>query len=88
MSRCATNRTSGLSIPMPKAMVATITRPSSRRNRAWFSARTAASRPAWYGRAGMPLSVRNAAIFSVESRDRQYTIPASPACSVRSSESS
>ena len=32
--------------------------------------------------------MRKAATFSVESRDRQYTIPASPACSVRSRESS
>ncbi|MDB5818930.1 MAG: recQ, partial [Rhizobacter sp.] len=30
---CATKRTSGLSMPMPKAMVATITMPSSRRKR-------------------------------------------------------
>ncbi|CPU66596.1 Uncharacterised protein [Mycobacteroides abscessus] len=46
-SRCATNRTSGLSMPMPKAIVATMTRPSSRRNRDWFAARTDAGRPAW-----------------------------------------
>src|SRR5882672_1689933 len=39
MSKCATNRTSGLSMPMPNAIVATMTRPSSRRKRAWFEAR-------------------------------------------------
>ena len=36
MSRWATKRTSGLSMPMPKAMVATITMPSSRRKRSWW----------------------------------------------------
>ncbi|CFN72908.1 Uncharacterised protein [Bordetella pertussis] len=44
---CATKRTSGLSMPMPKAMVATMTMPSSRRKRAWLAARTAGLRPAW-----------------------------------------
>ena len=39
MSRCATKRTSGLSMPMPKAMVATITMPSSRMKRLWCSPR-------------------------------------------------
>ena len=37
-SRWATKRTSGLSMPMPKAMVATITTPSSRWKRAWCAA--------------------------------------------------
>ena len=74
-------------MPMPNAIVATITRPSSRRKRAWCSARVPESSPAWYGRAGIPLSVRKEAIFSVESRDRQYTIPASPGCSVRRNDS-
>ena len=36
----------------------------------------------------MPLLVRKAAIFSVESRDRQYTIPAWPGCSARRNERS
>ncbi len=35
-SRWATKRTSGLSMPMPKATVATITTASSRRKRCWF----------------------------------------------------
>ena len=41
------NRTSGLSMPMPNAIVATMIRPSSRRKRAWFAARVRASSPAW-----------------------------------------
>ena len=42
-----TKRTSGLSIPMPKAIVATITASSSARNQASRSERTFLSRPAW-----------------------------------------
>src|SRR4029079_13960471 len=42
----ATNRTSGLSMPMPNAIVATITTPSSRRNRSWRRRRVSPSRPA------------------------------------------
>ena len=38
-SRCATKRTSGLSMPMPNAMVATITTPSSLMKRSWLRAR-------------------------------------------------
>src|SRR5674476_1412580 len=40
-SRWATKRTSGLSMPMPNAIVATMTTPSSRRKRAWFAERDA-----------------------------------------------
>jgi hypothetical protein len=58
-------------MPMPNAMVATMTTPSSRRNRAWFRARSERSRPAWYGSAGMPLSTRNAAVSSTDYRVRQ-----------------
>ena len=58
-------------MPIPNAMVATMTRPSSRRNRAWFAARVAASSPAWYGSASIPLRARNSAVFSTEARDRQ-----------------
>ena len=36
-SRWATNRTSGLSMPMPNAIVATMIMPSSRRKRDWFA---------------------------------------------------
>ena len=39
---------------MPKAMVATITMPSSRWKRSWCRRRASASMPAWYGRAAMP----------------------------------
>jgi hypothetical protein len=42
----ATNRTFGLLMPMPNAMVAAITRTSSRRNSSWFFVRSAAVRPA------------------------------------------
>ncbi|GAA3058701.1 hypothetical protein GCM10020000_46880 [Streptomyces olivoverticillatus] len=72
-------------MPMPKAMVATITTPSSRRKRDWLAARVPASRPAWYGSASMPCCARKTAVSSTLLRDRQYTTPASPACSVRSS---
>ena len=58
-------------MPIPNAIVATMTRPSSRRNRAWFRARVNASSPAWYGSAVIPLAVRNSAVFSTEARDRQ-----------------
>lgn len=73
---------------MPKAMVATTTRPSSRRKRDWWVARVPASRPAWYGTASTPLRERNSAVFSTELRERQYTMPASPACSSRRKDSS
>ncbi len=56
---------------MPNAMVATITTPSSRRNRAWLRERTPESSPAWYGSAVMPCSSRNSAVFSTELRERQ-----------------
>ena len=61
-------------MPMPKAMVATMTRPSSRRKRCWLAARVAASSPAWYGSAAMPLATRNSAVFSTEARDRHDRI--------------
>jgi hypothetical protein len=51
MSTWATKRTSGLSMPMPNAMVATITMPSSRRKRSWFAWRTSCVQPR-RGRAG------------------------------------
>jgi hypothetical protein len=34
-------------MPIPKAIVATMIDPSSRRKRAWFAARTGAVQPAW-----------------------------------------
>ncbi len=75
-------------MPMPNAIVATMISPSSRRNRDWLAARIRASSPAWYGRATNPSDDRNSAVLSTEARDRQYTMPASPRCSVRSSRSS
>ena len=42
-----TSCTSGLSIPIPKAMVATITCTSSMRKASWLAERVAASIPAW-----------------------------------------
>jgi hypothetical protein len=62
-SRCATKRTSGLSMPMPNAMVATITSPSSRRKRSWWRLRTSASSPAWYGSAAMPSATSHSAVL-------------------------
>jgi len=41
-----TKRTSGLSMPMPNAMVATMTTPSSCRKTSWLRERAAASVPA------------------------------------------
>jgi hypothetical protein len=58
-------------MPIPKAIVATITSPSSRRNRDWLAARVRLSSPAWYGSAATPFSFRNSAVFSTEARDRQ-----------------
>ncbi len=63
-SRWATKRTSGLSMPMPNAIVATMTMPSSRTNRFWWRWRTSASSPAWYGSAAMPSSFSQAAVSS------------------------
>ena len=51
--------------------VATMTSPSSRRNRDWFAARTRVSRPAWYGSAGIWWSQRYCAVCSTDARDRQ-----------------
>ena len=42
---------SGLSIPIPNAIVATITSTFSSRNASWFAERVALSIPAWYARA-------------------------------------
>ena len=66
----ATKRTSGLSMPMPKAMVATTMTPSSRRKRDCVAARCAASSPAWYGSAVSPRDERNSAVFSTVLRER------------------
>ena len=53
-SMWATKRTSGLSMPMPNAIVATTMTPSSTRKRRWCSVRVSAERPAWYGSASKP----------------------------------
>ena len=45
--RMGDSRTSGLSIPMPKATVAAMTISSELTNAAWLRARTCGSRPAW-----------------------------------------
>ena len=82
------NRTSGLSIPMPNAIVATITRPSSRWNRAWWAARVAGVEPCVVGQSVEAAAGEEPAVASTDARDRQYTIPASPACSLRSRSSS
>src|SRR5258708_7828340 len=56
MSAWTTKRTSGLLMPMPKAMVATITTPSSPRKASWWALRTGWARPPGFGRPrGAPL---------------------------------
>ena len=67
-----------MSIPIPKAIVATITSTSSERNLSWFSARVFASSPAWYGRALMPLMHSSCASSSTFLRLRQYIMPDLP----------
>ena len=66
-----TNRTSGLSIPMPKATVATTTSASSARNRSWLAARSSLVIPAWYGTAFTPSPHRAAAVWSTFLREMQ-----------------
>lgn len=75
-----TYRTSGLSIPMPNAIVATMTLTFSMRNLSWFSLRTAESIPAWYGSAGIPFRFSMLAMSSTFCRLRQYIIPDFPGC--------
>ncbi len=53
-SRWATKRTSGLSMPMPKAIVATITMPSSLRKRSWLRGAQACVEAGVIGQRGMP----------------------------------
>ena len=66
-----TKRTSGRSMPMPKATVATITSTDSLRNASWALRRSVASRPAWYGRHRMPAPARFLARDSTSLRRRQ-----------------
>src|SRR3546814_12252767 len=49
-----TQRTSGLSMPMPKAMVAAMTTPDSVMKTLWVEPRVALSRPVWQGHARTP----------------------------------
>ena len=51
MPRWATKRTSGLSMPIPNAVVATTTRTSSAMKRSWVPLRSAVPMPAWYAAA-------------------------------------
>ena len=46
---CTTKRTLLLSMPIPKAMVATMICTSSLRKASWFCSRTSRFNPAWYG---------------------------------------
>ena len=78
MSRWMTKRTFDLSMPMPKAMVATITSASSLAKAFWFAARSSSSMPAWYGNARTPWSLRKSAIWSTAFREEQYRMPLCP----------
>ena len=68
-SRWMTKRMSGLSIPMPKATVATTTSILPAWKASWTRSRTSASRPAWYAAARTPWSERNSAVSSTERRE-------------------
>ena len=70
-----TKRTSGLLMPMPKAMVATTTGSSSLLHRRCTAARAAPSRSAWYAAAATPPSLSAAATASHSRFARQYAIP-------------
>ncbi|EXI70725.1 MAG: hypothetical protein AW07_03855 [Candidatus Accumulibacter sp. SK-11] len=71
MSACTTSRTSGLSIPMPKALVAAITRSSPRRNDSWTFFRLSGGSLAWKCAAAIPFCRRNAATSSLLPRVAQ-----------------
>jgi hypothetical protein len=73
-----------LSIPIPKAIVAHITRTSSRMNASCRLPRVAESSPAWYASAGIPAVHSASASFSVLARLPAYTIPASSSGRARS----
>ena len=47
-------------MPMPKAIVAQMTRTSSRMNSSWLRERSSRESPAWYGRAEIPADERRA----------------------------
>ena len=53
------------------ATVATTTSTRSLMNASWFDDRSSSDRPAWYGRAGTPVSVSHAASASTSRRDVQ-----------------
>src|SRR5436190_206481 len=61
---CTTVRTSGLSMPMPNAIVATIASSSPARNAACTRSRSGPGRPAWYASAGTPAAATAAASCS------------------------
>ena len=58
-------------MPMPKAIVAQITRTSSRRKSSWCCVRSVGVSPAWYGLAFTPSSFSRSATLSVLLRDWQ-----------------
>src|ERR1700730_3565827 len=68
-SRCATKRTSGLSMPMPNAIVATITTPSSLMKRSWLRARRPAFEARVIGQRQHPsLGQRGRGVFDLGAR--------------------
>ena len=62
-------------MPMPKALVATITGARSRTKASWFASRSSSSSPAWYRTAPTPWPRRKAHTSSTALRVAQYTMP-------------
>ena len=73
-----TKRTSGRSMPIPNALVATIVAPAMKIF--WVSSRAARLSPAWYGR-----TRSRCAYVSVSSRVAAYTMPVPLNCVAASS---
>ena len=71
MSAWMTNRTSGLSIPMPKAFVATMTRSAPPMNLSWTSLLVSGGIPAWKCSAAVSFARKNSEISSVRRRVAQ-----------------
>ena len=63
-----TTRTSGLSIPIPKALVAITTRTFPFMNSSWMRLRSRSGSPAWYPTAGVPIPLISAVSASTALR--------------------
>ena len=67
-----------LSMPMPKAFVATMMRLRSYTKSSWLALRSPAAKPAWYRVAEKPSSFSMSHTSSTLLRDVQYTMPLCP----------